>query len=688
MPVYNEFEVYIPSLSSIDLAEKHLVDGVMHYFYFVTYNLTPVSTQYLDYNDDGTNVELTWYYKPGMTIIGGEGFNSAQNEQSSMTFYVEAPPGGYIKLKTHNVRGDTLDSLGDFETGYVYLAPDEPSLIAVYTHYINTPSYRRISADATEVSADYLNAKMKLVAHYYDSNDDIKELDLGEVAVDTTYNEFVFEDYNNYNASHLYYTAVVTQYNNIGENDFNFESEEAMITLSPYIQPYQADIYGQRTTSGQLAYVVGDGLHIDWTFMSRDGSEQQSFSVTISETGGADLVTKTGGSEQYCDFTDAELSLGSMTITLSTYGLSSDPAITTDYIIGVLGPQATVDYTYSYAEQLINIEAGNAHDNDELQLSSYVAIKDLYDNVLYSGLSSVYNQSGKAAFTVNINEIPGYDSSQYYVVESKIFSNVIEGYVDTYEETMTLPGFTAPSAPIVSLSVVDDYCIIDVDTDENTAFVDVFCNYHEETVYIAQRAPVIDGHVQYRFNTPPIAIDFVIKSKAYNHFYTSSAESDGAIGLVPCRNFAYINYVSGNDGEYSKYTAKFGVRMNARFGASVSNNLEKYNVIGKYDAVIKSDGNAVRTISLDGDVEFTEEEMRYFALFSQNAMKCIVRIPRERVYYCYISSADIKKNAGSRNASVSIKMNVDSSIASEQIDTYSPCEATLIYAEQVLASLM
>ena len=687
MPVYNEFEVYIPSLSSIELAEKHLVGGVMHYFYFITYNLTAISTQYLDYNDDGTNVELTWYYKPGMTIIGGEGFNSAQNEQSSMTFYVESTGGGYIKLQTHNKRGDTLDSLGDFETGYVYLAPDEPSLTAVYTHYINTPSCRRISADATAVSGDYLNAKMRLVAHYYDTYDDIKELDLGEVT--TTGNEFVFEDYNNYNASHLYYTAIVTQYNNIGENDFNFASEEATITLSPYIQPYPAVIYGQRTTSGQLAYVEGNGLHIDWTFMSRDGSEQQSFSVTIRETFGPDLVTKTGGSEQYCDFTDAELSLGgSMTIILSTYGLSADPAITTDYIIRVPEPQATVDYSYSYAEQLINIEAGNARDNDELQLSSYVAIKDLFDNVLWSGLSSVYSQSGKAAFTVNINEIPGYDASQYYMIESKIFSNIIEGYVDVHEDIMTLPGFASPSAPEVSVSIIDDFCIIDIDTDENTAFVDVFCRYHEERVYIAQRAPVIDGHVEYRFNTPPIAMDFIIQSIAYGHFYTSSEESDGAWGFIPCRNFAYINYLSSNDREHSKYIAKFGVKMNARFGVSVSNNLEKYNIIGKYDAVTKSDGNAVRTISLEGDVEFTEEEMRDFALFSQTAMKCIVRIPRERVYYCYISSADIKKNAGSRNASVSIKMNVDSSIESEQIDTYSPCEATLIYAEQVLSSLM
>lgn len=692
--IYNEFEVYIPSLSSVQLIDTATIGGELHYYYIVTYNFTPVSTQDLDYNDDGTNVDLEWNYRTGMVITGGEGFNSATSEQTSMSFYVDTTGGGWLRLQTKNVRADTSVNIGNFWTSKVYLAPGTPTVTAEYTHYINESSYRKITCNANTISEKPLDTKMKLTAHYYDTPGDEQVLELGEIEPDGA-GIFVFKDYNNYNASNLYYSAIVTQYNKKGDQDFNFESAEATVSLSPYIQPYPAVIYGQRASSGELLCVTNEGLHLDWTFMSRDGSEQQSYTIKLLNSLNQEICSKSGGSEQYCDFTVAEIggpdTQQDLEIRLETYGLSSDPALTTDFVFCAWDPEVTMTYSYDYAEQLIKTTLATGWQKDILELTAYVAIKDPLGNVLYNTTSSIWDNSSEAHFTININEIEGYTATDPYLMEYKIFSNVLEGYVDEHEDVLNYPGYTPPDAPNIIYSEVDDYCYITVQPAAGTNFVDVICRYESEEIYIAER-DAISGNKLYRFNTPPIGIDFTITAVAYDNFYTPSDETDEIDGFIQCNNFVYVNYVSDNDVDQdnyiSKYVSKFGVKVNASFGESISNNLQQYNIIGKYDAVTKPEGNANRTMSLEGEIAYAETDVRLFNTFSEKAMKCIIRVPKSKVFYCYITSADIKKSAGKRNATVSLKLNIDSSIASEITSKYSPCEATLAYVESVLAQLL
>lgn len=691
--VYNEFEVYVPSLSSVSLADTAEVGGVMHYYYFITYNFTPVSTQILDYDDKGTNVDLWWTYKTGMTITGGEGFNSATNEQTSMTFYVDTTGGGYMKLKTKNARADTSVSLGEYETSFIYLAPEAPSLTVDSITDPGEAAYRRITAVASTLSSDYQNTKMKVTAHAYDTPGDEQITELGEV--EPISQRFTVYDYNVYNTANLYYTAVVTQYNKKGDQDYSFESKEVSVVASPYMRPYPPTLYGTRARRGELKnyllYKSAEGMQLNWVFNSSDGSSQTQYDCEIR--GDVD-VSRAGLSSQNCYFSPAEIGGPNIDdaflVILDTYGAGSIPSQVIDYAYCIADLNLTMTYAYTLLTSTIDISISgpSATVVDSLEFTAHINLKDENGEIVYTATNSSFYSDGHVEFTIDINKIEGYDPDIDYTLDYTVFSNVLEDFSFSGSETLANPTFTRPTEPTVTVEVVDDYCYIDVTTDANAKYIDLICRYADEEFYIAKRAEIADAEAHYRFNTPPVGVEFEIYARAYGDFYMPSDETDGVDGFVPCNSNVYVNYESDEDTTYSKYTEKFAVRVNASFGESIANNLQQYSIIGRYDAVTKLEDNAKREMSLDGEITYGPQDIQLFESFIKTAKKCVIRIPKGNVFYCYISSADLKKEAGSRNAKLGLKLLIDSSIAADQTVTYNACEATLAYVERVLDELL
>lgn len=682
------FNAYIPTLSSVRLIDKQLVSDVMHYYYFVTYEFTPIATSYTDTTDSGTNVGVGYNSVGIVSIDGLQGFNSVTDEMTSETLYVDATAGSGLSFYAQSRRADNDDLIGDYTTSYVYFVPSEPVLTINIVHPDAGASYRYIYAPATNV--DWTNTKMSLKAYYYDTLDDIKVLDFGEIEPDLNHSIYTMTDYNNYNASHLYYEAKIIQYNTFGDQEFKFESDAVTETYSPYLQPYTPELYGVRDKDDSLVFRHEDGFDVQWIFRSRDGSPQQSFECVY----GNEIITKTGTTEQYCRFEYNEVPSGRSFIVLNTFGKSSDPATKSEPVLAVPDIITDTSFTYDYAQHMIKVRTFVDEWYGAIDIEAYIAIIDPDGDTVWSGTTKSVDGLYYASKDISIYDIKDYSGDQIYTLYVKIYSNILEGFV--FETTDTLPksGLTVPDAPSLDVEVVDDYCLIDVGVDEYTYCIDLVCELVDDDrddIHILNRYIVNGEDTSVRFNVPPLDAEFNVYCIAYNAFFNASDKTTAGSFLIDCSDTVYINYdIESNAplGDYGDMYNKYKIKINAGFSKDVQNTVAKYDVIGKYDYVIKPSGGAARTMSISGNVVYSNLELDDLETLVRNGIECAVRLPHGMMYYCYMTSAGVKKDRGIGNASVDIGLSIDSSLKTIVRRESTQCEATLLYVKKVLAELL
>ena len=687
------YKAYAGNISSAELQSKTLVGGVMTYQYIITLDLTEIITGIEDTYEAGTDIVVDLSNSDNVRSITGITRFSSNDGITSIPYYCDFNEDGQFHAFVTSYKGGTVDVIGTFPaTGSsIWLNPAPPT-ITVQNVTESGRAYRRVQAYHNGLT----NKVFYLEAHYMDTegNWQVQEFERAKTA---PYTYFTILDDNVYPTSRVTYKAkfISVQPDYTSQSGMEFESIITEEDIDPWLQPFPATLYGPRARRGHLKdyllYKSVDGMQLNWVFNSSDGSSQTQYDCEIR--GDVD-VSKNGLSNQNCYFSPAEIGGpdidDAFLVILDTYGAGSIPSQVIDFAYCIADLNLTITYSYTLLTSTIDISiAGpSATVVDSLEFIAHISLKDENDEIVYTATNSSFFADGHVEFTIDINEIEGYNPDIDYTLDYTVFSNILEDFSFSGSETLSNPTFTRPAEPTVTVEVVDDYCYIDVTTDANAKYIDLICRYADEEFYIARRAEIADAEAHYRFNTPPIGVEFEIYAKAYGDFYMPSDETDGVDGFVPCNSNVYVNYESDEDTTYSKYTEKFAVRVNAAFGESIANNLQQYSIIGKYDAVTKLEDNAKREMSLNGEITYGPQDIQLFESFIKTAKKCVIRIPKGNVFYCYISSADLKKDAGSRNAKLGLKLLIDSFIAAEQTVTYNACEATLAYVERVLADLL